>query len=242
LYNRIYCQLETPLLGDSMDLKQFIYSEIDACEIGGTVDLKVSYKGSKGRYLQILNQRILAVTNEWQYKGTSFEEQINNVSLLNTQYRRLITESANRSSTYETCESSLTNDVDKAFSILIEWCGEMGIEIVRLFIDPWSEKATGIPQVSETKSCVVGQNGQNFTVDLDPSPYENVLYNPQTWSAKVYKTVSLQCNNSTNSVSATAGASFISTISYSHAKEEAGKLAEQAATNAAQEFKANNPC
>jgi len=225
-----------------MDLKQFIYAEIEAMEIGGTVDLKVSYKGSKGRYLQILNQRILAVTNEWQYKGTPFEEQINKLSLLNTQYRRLITEAANRSATYETCESSLTNDVDKAFSVLIEWCGEMGIEIVRLFIDPWSEKWTGIPQANETKSCVVGQNGQNFTIDLEPSPYENASLNQQTWSAKVYKTVTLPCTSSSKTISATASASFISTVSYSHAKEEASKLAEQAATNAAQEFKANNPC
>lgn len=242
LYNRIYCQLETPLLGDGMDLKQFIYSEIEATEIGGTVDVKVSYKGSKGKYLPILNQRILAVTNEWQYKGSDYEEQINNVGFLNTQYRRLITESAGRLPSYETCESPLTNDVDKAFSILVEWCGEMGIEIVRLFIDPWSEKATGIPQANETKSCVVGSNGENFTIDLEPSPYENISLNQQTWSAKVYKTVTLSCTSSSKTISATASASFISTVSYSHAKEEASKLAEQAATNAAQEFKANNPC
>ena len=225
-----------------MDLKQFIYSEIEATEIGGTVDVKVSYKGSKGKYLPILNQRILAVTNEWQYKGSDYEEQINNVGFLNTQYRRLITESAGRLPSYETCESPLTNDVDKAFSILVEWCGEMGIEIVRLFIDPWSEKATGIPQANETKSCVVGSNGENFTIDLEPSPYENISLNQQTWSAKVYKTVTLSCTSSSKTISATASASFISTVSYSHAKEEASKLAEQAATNAAQEFKANNPC
>jgi hypothetical protein len=242
LYNRIYCQYESPLLGDGMDLKQFIYSEIEAMEIGGTVDVRVSYRGSKGRYLPILNTRLLAVTNDFQYKGTDFEEQIKKVGFLNTQYRRLITESTNRLQSYETCESSLTNDVDKAFSVLIEWCGEMGIEIVRMFMDPWSEKATGVPQLSETESCVVGQNGENFTVDLAPSPYENTFLNQVTWSAKVFKTATLNCNASSRTISATASASFISTVSYAHAKEEAEKLAEQAAIAAAQEFKANNPC
>ena len=242
LFNRIYCQLETPLLGDGMDLKQFIYAEIEAMEIGGTVDVKVSYRGSKGRYLSILNTRLLAVTNEFQYKGTDFEDQIKKVGFLNTQYRRLITESTNRLASYETCESTLTNDVDKAFSLLIEWCGEMGIEVVRMFMDPWSEKATGIPQQSETESCVVGQNGNNFTIKLEQSPYENLSLNQQTWSAKVYKTSTINCTSSSRTISATASASFISTVSYAHAKEEAEKLAEQAATSAAQEFKANNPC
>ena len=118
----------------------------------------------------------------------------------------------------------------------------MGLEIVRLFIDPWSEKATGTPQANETKSCVVGQNGQNFTIDLAPSPYETDSYKQQTWNAKIFKTVTISCTNSSKTISATASASFISTVSYAHAKEEASNLAEQAATNAAQEFKANNPC
>jgi hypothetical protein len=242
LYNRIYCQLETPMLGDGMDLKQFIYSEIEATEIGGTVDVRVSYRGSKGRYLPILNTRILAVTNDYQWRGTDYESQVEKAGFLNTQYRRLITESANRLATYETCESPLTNDVDKAFSILIEWCGQMGIEIVRMFMDPWSEKATGIPQYVETKSCVVGQNGDNFTIDLKESPYENLSLSQENWSAKVYKTVTVNCTSSSKTISATASASYISTVSYAHAREEAEKLAEQAATNAAQEFKANNPC
>ena len=185
---------------------------------------------------------MLAVTDEYQWKGTDYENKIENVGFLNTQYRRLITESATRLPSYETCESALTNDVDKAFSVMIEWCGQMGIEIVRLFIDPWSEKASGTPQSNETLSCVVGQNGDNFSVELAESPYDSIEYQEENWTAKVYKTATLNCTSSSKTISATASASFISTVSYDHAKEEASKLAEQAATNAAQEFKANNPC
>jgi hypothetical protein len=243
LYNRIYAQFESPLLGDEMDLKQFVYAEIESMQVGGTVDLKVSYKGSKGRYNSILEKRILAITDDYQWKNTPYESEIEKLGMLNNQYRRLITESAQRNSLVSTCESKLTDDVDKAFSLLIEWCGEFGVEIIRLFMDPWSEKSTGAPQGDETKSCVVSQGGDTMTLDLLPNPYEKQSPNDKAWSAKVFKTVTLNCNlDPLKSISATASASFLSYISFEHAQEEAGVLALQAATAAAQQFKANNPC
>jgi hypothetical protein len=243
LYNRIYAQFESPLLGDEMDLKQFVYAEIESMQVGGTVDLKVSYKGSKGRYNSILEKRILAITDDYQWKNTPYESEIEKLGMLNNQYRRLITESAQRNSLVSTCESKLTDDVDKAFSLLIEWCGEFGVEIIRLFMDPWSEKSTGAPQGDEAKSCVVSQSGDTMTLDLLPNPYEKQSPNDNAWSAKVFKTVTLTCDlNPSKSISATASASFLSYISFAHAQEEAGVLAQQAATAAAQQFKANNPC
>jgi hypothetical protein len=127
LYNRIYSQFETPLLGDEMDLKKFVYAEIESTQIGGTVDLKVSYRGSKGSYNPILQKRILAVTDDYQWQNTPYESEIQNLGFLNSQYRRLTTESAQRNSLVSTCESYLTDDVDKAFSLLLEWCGEFGV-------------------------------------------------------------------------------------------------------------------
>ena len=243
LYNRIYSQFETPLLGDEMDLKKFVYAEIESTQIGGTVDLKVSYRGSKGSYNSILEKRILAVTADYQWENTPYESEIKNLGFLNSQYRRLTTESAQRNSLVSTCESYLTDDVDKAFSLLIEWCGEFGVEIVRLFMDPWQEKSTGVPQGDETQSCVVAQTGETLSIDLLPNPYEQQSANDNSYSAKVWKTVTLICNaNPTKSISATASATFLSYISFEHAQEEAGVLAMQSATSAAQQFKAQNPC
>ena len=240
--NRIYCQMETAMLGDQMDLKSFIYSEIEACEIGGVVDLTVAFRGSKGRHKQILKKRILAVTDRVQWEGTPYEKQIEDLGYLSSQYRRLITESSQRQVDYQTCESPLTIDIDKAFSILVEWCGQMGVEIVRIFIDPFATKSLGVPQSDEKKYCVVGQDGENFTIDNLPNAYDTSNGQQTSWYAQVFKTVTLTCSNGSPAIAATAEASFLSRISYEHAQEEASTLALQAANAAAQQYRAENPC
>jgi hypothetical protein len=241
--NRIYCQMETGLLGDAVDLKQFAYSEIEACEIGGTVDVKVAYRGSKGSYQNVLETRLLAVTSDYQWVNSDFADEISQLGFLNTQYRRLITENAQRRQSSKTCESNLTDDIDKAFSLLIEWCGEFGVESVRIFLDPWSERSTGIPQSPETKSCVVSQDGETLSIDLLPSPYEQADTTQKSWWAKEFRTVTLSCIlNPAQSISATASASFLSSISQIDAKNQAGILAQNAANSAAQQYLAQNPC
>jgi hypothetical protein len=242
LFNRIYSQVETALLGDGMDWKQFVYSELECCEIGGTVDVKASYRGSKGQYQSILDTRVLAVTEDYQWQDTPFATEIEKLGFLNTQYRRLITESATRNATAETCESYLTTDIDKGFSMLVEWCGEFGVEAIRMFQDPWSERSTGIPQSNEKTSCVLAQDGSTLTLDLLPNPYENPNTSQQSWYAKVYRTVTLTCGNSSPSISATAAASFLSSVSFTHAEEQAGILAQNAANAAAQQYRSQHPC
>jgi hypothetical protein len=225
-----------------MDYKQFVYAELECCEIGGTVDVKTSYRGSKGKYQSILNTRVLAVTENYQWENTPVAPEVENLGFLNTQYRRLITESTTRNADSLTCESKLTTDIDKAFSILIEWCGEFGLETIRMFQDPWSERSTGVPQTDEELSCVVAQDGTALLVDLFQSPYETQDTKIQAWNAKVYQSVSLLCNQPLISVTATASASFLSNISFVHAEEQATILAEQAARSAAQQYILQNPC
>ncbi len=238
--NRIYCSMETAMLGDGMDYKQFIYSEVEAKEIGGEVDVSIAFRGSKGQYKQILSQKVLAVTDDFQWINTPYSEKIEDLGYLKTQYRRFITESAQRTIDYETCESDLTIDIDKAFSILIEWCGQMGIEIVRVYIDPYPTKAIGVPQRNETKHCVVGDGGRNFTIENLPSEYAQGNGEQKSWYANAFKTVYIECG--AQSISATAEASYLSYISYTHALAEAEILALQAANSAAQQFAVENNC
>ena len=207
------------------------------------MDVKASYRGSKGTYQNILETKILAVTDDYQWVNTDFSDEIESLGFLNTQYRRLITESVSRKASSITCESKLTNDIDKAFSMLIEWCGEFGVESLRIFIDPWSEKSTGVPNSPEVKSCVISQDGTSLTVDLLPSPYEQADTTQKSWWAKEYRTVSLTCTaDPSKSISATASASFLSSISQIDAKIQAGILAENAASSAANQYLAQNPC
>jgi hypothetical protein len=241
--NRIYSQMETGLLGDGLDYKQFQYAEIEACEIGGTVDVKVSYRGSKGFYQNILETRLLAVTEDYQWVNTDYADEIAKLGFLNTQYRRLVTENSQRRQSAITCESVLTSDIDKAFSVLIEWCGEFGVEALRIFIDPWSERSTGVPQAPETKSCVTSQDGTSLEIDLLPTPYEQADTTQKSWWAKEFRTVTLSCtSNPAKSISATASASYLSSISQIDAKNQAGELAQVAANQAAQQYLYQNPC
>lgn len=240
--NRIYCSMETAMLGDGMDYKQFIYGEVESTEIGGVVDVSVSFRGSKGKYKQILKKRLLAVTDKIQWENTPYQNEIENIGFLNTQFRRLITESAQRTQDFDTCENEYTIDIDKAFSILIEWCGQLGVEIVRIFMDPYPTKAIGTPQKDETRYCVVGQDGTNLVINSLPDAYATNEGKQQSWYASVSKTVTLTCNNSSPAIAATATASFLSFISYEHAYTEAELKAQQAASAAAQQFRAENPC
>jgi hypothetical protein len=242
-YNRIYCQAETALLGDGMELKQIKYGELDCTQIGGTVDLRVSYRGGKGTYEQILNTRLLAVTSDYQFENTPLADEIYNYGILRNQYRRVITESVQRPLT-NSCESKDSLDVDKAFSFLIEWCGELGVEAARMFMDPWQEISVGKPQRDELKSCVVHEDGSSNTVELLPTPYEQPSLNQQSWFATESQTITLNCpaGSPTLGVSATATASAESFVSLADAKQKATTLAAQAASAAANKFRNQNPC
>ena len=243
-YSRIYCQAETGLMGDGMDSKQLQYAEVECTQLGGTVDVRVSYKGSKGAYLPILNTRLLAITDSYQFDKTPLNKQISEYGILRTQYRRLVTETIQRKSSELSCESSHSPDIDKAFGFLIEWCGELGVEAVRCFLDPYQEKSFGKPQADETVSCVVAEDGSSTTIDLLPTPYAQPEYNRQSWFATETRTVSYPCANGSLSfdVSATATASAESFVSYANAQEQAAELASQAASSAVTKYRQQNPC
>jgi hypothetical protein len=242
--NRIYCQFETALLGDEMALKQLVYGELDCSQIAGTVDVKVSYRGSKGVYQEILNNRILAATDEYQYKTSQKADEISELGILQTQYRRLITENVQRTAKSTSCESTYTLDVDKAFSFLVEWCGAMGIEAIRMYQDPWSEQSVGQKNQNETQYCVLGEDGTSLTVDLSSSPQEIAGNAINSWSSTQTRTVTLTCPSpsTTTAVSATATASFVSYISINDANQQAAALATQQATAAANQYRSINPC
>jgi len=242
--NRIYCQFETALLGDDMGLKQLVYGELDCTQIAGTVDVKVSYRGSKGVYQTILNSRLLAVTDAYQYETSQEADKIADLGILQTQCRRLITENVQRTVKSESCESKYTLDVDKAFSFLIEWCGSMGVDVIRMYQDPWIEKSVGRTSYNETVYCVVGEGGESIAVNLSPAPQEEAGNAINSWSSSQTRTVTLRCAPplSGAAVSATATASYISYVSLDDANTQAAALATLQATNAANQYRIAHPC
>lgn len=244
LVSRIYCQMETGLLGDSMDLKQLAYGEIDCSQIAGTIDIVVSYRGTKGAYLPILKTRLLAATEDYQYATSLEAESIASYGILQTQSRRLITESVQKTTQNTSCESQNTANVDKAFSFLLEWCGSMGIDAIRMFQDPWIENSVGKTTPPETQYCVVGENGSTELVSLAPAPNEKTATTASSWSSTQTKSITLSCpaGSGKASVTGTATASYISQISLADAVDQATSLAIQQATIAANKYRIANPC
>jgi hypothetical protein len=242
--SRIYCQFESGLLGDTMDLKQLAYGEVDCSQIAGTVDIKVSFRGTKGKYQSILEKRILAVTEKYQYENTPYESQINDLGILQTQARRLITENIGPNRANSSCESYNSNDVDKGFSFLIEWCGALGIDSMRMYLDPWPDKSVGGTTKDETTYCAVGEDGSYATFDLQTSSQEKTPEGVNSWKVTQTRTITLQCGggSSVPSVSSTATASYISYVSESDATTQAALIATQEATTAANLYRRANPC
>jgi hypothetical protein len=243
LINRIYCQMETGLMGDGMDLKQLMYAEVDASQIAGTVDVKVSYRGSKGTYQQILNTRILAATDEYQYKTSPEAVPIEELGFLQTQHRRLLTESVQPDSTQKSCESNYLLNIDKAFSLLIEWCGGFGVDAIRMFQDPFSDRSTGGAATPESQFCVLGEDGSTILADLKPSPKEEPFIEPSVWFAtKTASSNITQCLETDPVSTATATASARSYVSQADADALALKAAQNEAALAARQYRVANPC
>jgi hypothetical protein len=242
LVSRIYCQMETALLGDSMDLKQLAYAEIDCSQIAGTVDVKVSYRGTKGTYQPILSSRILAATEGYEYNTSYKADQIASLGFLQTQHRRLVTESVQSNSSEKSCESSLLLNVDKAFSLLIEWCGALGVESLRMYQDPFQDRSTGRVTVDETEFCVLGETGATTLVNLSPAPEENPNSQKSVWSATKTVSVSVEGCPGQRPAVATATASATSYISQADADLIALNKATGEARVAAQQYRVLNPC
>lgn len=237
--SRIYCQMETALLGDSMDLKQLAYGEVDACELSGTVDVRISYRGTKGGYRNILEARALALTEPYQYETSYDVDKVKKLGFLQTQTRRFVTQTVDPF-TPMSCESAYMFNVSKAFSLLIEWCGAMGVEAARLFLDPYAEKSVGQTNFTESKYCAVGETGDSILVDV-PNPAVEAQPSGKTWTATVTKTASRTCPGGAVST-ASASASYISHISQEDANMQAGNLAQAKANYAIAEYAKANPC
>jgi len=242
--NRIYCQMETSILGDGFDPKELDYGEIYCSQVSATVDVQVSYRGCKGAYIPILNTRLMAITDDYQYDKTPFLDQISQYGILRSQYRKLVTQSVNRDSRVASCESKYAANIDRGFSFLIEWCGEMGLDAVKMYINPWSDKSHGSPQKPETVPCLVQEDGNSMLLpDLPQSPYDGNEPAAQTsFTAQSSQTATSTCATFAATITATATASYLSYISYTDAYNQASQKALLAAQQAVSVARANSPC
>ena len=167
----IYCSLESKQYGDTMDWKTFQYAEIDLAEVGGTVSFKVGYSGQIGSYNTILQTTLQAQTDETQLTDPTAITLYNHVGqYFRKQFRRLITTQApdTFSRLNYQVESIVNPNIDKAFGLLIQWCGQAAIQCFRIFMNPYAEYGVGQPTQAEDTTNIVLQTGTSFIFDTPP--------------------------------------------------------------------------
>lgn len=164
---RIYSEVETKLMGDGMDLKRFNFLEADLVEIGGDVDLKVSYGGTKGAYHEVLTKRINATLVAGDIQNDELQTLAAREGIFKTQSRRVSSQpNTDVGFDIESVESKYTDNIDKAFGLRFQWCGQMGIESVRIYTDPEPEPAYGACEADDDRINVVTQDGRAFHFPL----------------------------------------------------------------------------
>lgn len=244
----IYCEFETRMLGDGQDLKVMRYAELDLLEVGGDVSVNIDYRGRRGSYKEILCKKIVAPVSIETSGVDLTDQQIDDLGILRKQYRRLTTEDAAPNAGCPTCENDYSENIDKAFSFLVRWCGQLAVESIRVFMDAMPEKSTGRCEPDETRACLVSEDGQNFSFERDPDfiPVDQLYQetSSQFWTSTKSFTETLTCTGGsiTDPISVTAYGTYRSKISQADADTRALAAATQAAQNQAAYLRTQYPC
>jgi len=231
----IYCEFETRLMGDGHDLKVFLYADVNLIEISGDVSLRVDYKGMRGSYKNVLCKEIIAPIAIDDAGANIPDDASEDLGVLRKQSRRVITEYGNLDTGCPTCESENVESIDKAFSLLIRWCGQLAVESVRMFMEPHPERSDGRCEEDETKVCIVDEQGKNHSYGRAKDfikisdRYENSVASIFI-STQSYKAERLCPSPSvTGPVAVTAVATYRSKVSQADADIQALAVAQKAA-------------
>jgi hypothetical protein len=244
----IFCEMETRLLGDGLDMKRLRYAEIDLREISGFPQFQAMYRGTRGEYKRILCRSLKAPTDYDNLGSSAAIARRDELGDLRRQSRRIRTQEADPSVGCPTCENVHSENIDKAFSLLLRWCGQLAVESLRVFIDPEPETSIGECLDDEQEICVVDETGQNhlFKQDADFIPTENLFENSRDvtrWSSVKSATFTSECPGGIpGPITATAEAEYVSSVSQEDADQNALDAAQDAAERSALAARALDPC
>lgn len=244
----IFCEFETRLMGDGHDLKSFQYADISLIEVAGDAYVVADYRGTRGAYKPVLCKRIIAPITAISSGANVPDDQLGIFDGLKKQSRRVMTENALPSDGCPTCESEYSENIDKAFSVLVRWCGQMAVESIRVFMEPWAERAEGRCEEDETQVCLVGEDGKNYIFDRDAGfvPIEDLFESAgNAWASTRSASVTLNCpvgSVTAGPLTATATATYRSRISQADADTQAQTSAQTAAQAQADYLRTVYPC
>lgn len=244
----VFCEFETRLMGDGHDLKSYSYADINLMEVAGDVNVTADYRGTRGQYKPVLCKKIIAPIYLDEAGAEIPQDERNDLGNWRKQSRRVTTETALTSDGCPTCESEYSENVDKAFSLLIRWCGQLAVESIRLFMEPFAEKSEGKCEENEKQVCIVGEDGKNYIFDRQAGfiPIEDLYETAEgtVWASTQSFTKELTCpaGSVTGPLSVTAVATYRSRISQEDADSQALAAAEDAAIDQANYLRSIYPC
>ena len=243
----IFCEMETRLLGDGLALKKISYGEIDLREISGFPRFQALYRGVRGAYKSMLCREISAPSNYDNAGASAVVDKRAEFGDLRKQSRRLRTQVPDELQGCPTCESGFNENIDKAFSLLLRWCGELAVESLQLMLDPEPEASGGECSPDEVELCVVDETGQNHIFDRDSTftPIEQQFARAVSraqWFARKSFTASSVCPGGASPITITATAEYVSSTSQTDAEDQALAAATETAEAAVLQERLANPC
>lgn len=248
-YNRpIYCEFETRLMGDGHDLKLFLYADVNLIEVAGDVSLRIDYRGMRGSYKNILCKEIIAPISIEEAGSNISQEEAEDLGELRKQSRRVLTEYGNLNANCPTCENENIESIDKAFSLLIRWCGQLAVESVRIFMEPNPEPSDGRCEKDEVNSCIVDEEGDNHVYARDPNFIRNRDRFENSVASIFVSTQSYEAErlcpspSVTGPTSVTAIATYRSKVSQEDADQQALSIAQKTAEDQLAVIVQDYPC
>lgn len=164
----IACAFETAFRGLSpSQYIQMRYVELDLAEIIGNVHLQVYYCGRRTSYKKILDKKLTATVS------INTEEEFDpnrQISVYVPQFRTVksVTDSHDADDNNTDIQTPYLREIDKEFSLLVTWTGQMAITDIRMFVDPRPDYTEGQEELDETTARRITAEGSGEILATAP--------------------------------------------------------------------------
>jgi hypothetical protein len=167
-WKNIDCSVETKYLSPSTAYSAFDFVELMVSELSGEIDLEVSYASRHGGYKTVLGKHIVATTDSLNQTLTVLPDDLS----FNMKQRRRVRTYANEARLADDDagveDADHTRNVDKGFTILVAWEGELALENLIVNTNPVTDSPTGKFEVDEEDDRYVKSDGTNFILSTEP--------------------------------------------------------------------------
>jgi hypothetical protein len=147
--------------GNALNLKRWLWSQIEADEIGNVTDMSVDYAGQTGGYARIMTKRINS-NQAFPQNATEMGSELGFGSP-RVQGRVLYTtESGPEPSACGGCptESNYYDNVSRAFGVRLSWSGRLGVRSIRMVADDdKDQRVDGKCEEDEDETRTVNESG-----------------------------------------------------------------------------------